>query len=126
MKKYIWILLILSYLFVCVMMPCSLHVKEDSCAVGTTEICYVIRNRSILPYRGVSDAILEKQVENGWVEIEEPHFREDIGMTIGLLDAEYGQRILREPLEAGSYRLTVWCNYSLLGRIEKSEAFDIE
>lgn len=125
-SKYLWIFLLLCYLFLCVTAPIGLQIEEDSCFAGTTELRYVICNRIILPYRGYAFTNLEKQEGESWADANEPRVREDLGITFGLLDMERGEYALRKPLEAGTYRLTVRCDYSLLGMMEQSKVFTIE
>lgn len=126
LQQHLWILLVLCYLLVSVLFPISLKIDPDSCQNGTTQIDYVIRNRSLLPYNGPSDAELEKHTENGWVQIMDPRIDMDVGHTFGGFGKEQGVCVSSEPLEAGSYRLTVSCNYRLLGKIEKTVEFVID
>ena len=124
--KHLCVILLLCYLFLCVTAPIGLQIEEDSCHVGSTEIGYVVRNRSILPYLGPAHIGLEQLTGTGWTEIEDAQLRYDVGYTFGLLDADRGSFVSANPLEAGRYRLTVRCNYSLLGKIEKTEEFVID
>ena len=124
--KHLCVILLLCYLFLCVTAPIGLQIEEDSCFVGTTEIRYVIRNRSILPYVGYAFNRLEKQEGEGWAEDKELRLHLDLGITFGFLDTEQGKYRLSEPLEAGTYRLTVRCDYRLLGDMEQSRIFTVE
>ena len=124
--KHLCVILLLCYLFLCVTAPIGLQIEEDSCFVGTTEIRYVIRNRSILPYVGYAFNRLEKQEGEGWAEDKELRLRLDLGITFGFLDTERGKCVNSIPLEAGTYRLTVRCDYRLLGDVEQSRIFTIE
>jgi|GEM_PF-4949474 len=124
-KRHLWVILLLFYLLLCVLSPYSLRIDAESCHVGSAEIGYVVRNRSILP-AGPARIGLEQLTGTGWTEIEDAQLRYDVGYTFGLLDADRGSFVSAKPLEAGRYRLTVRCNYSLLGKIEKTEEFVID
>ena len=124
--KHLWLIPLLAYLFLCVTAPIDLQIEDDSCYVGTTEIRYVIRNRSILPYVGYAFNRLEKQEGEGWAEDDEMRLHLDLGVTFGFLDTERGKCVNSKPLEAGTYRLTVRCDYRLLGERKQSRIFTIE
>ena len=124
--KHLWLIPLLGYFFLCITAPIDLQIEEDSCFAGTTEIRYVIRNRSILPYWGYAFNNLEKQEGESWADDNDPQLRPDLGISFRLLDTEQGKYRLSEPLEAGTYRLTVRCDYHLLGEIKQSRIFTIE